>query len=231
MKHHMLMTLAALVLASTAARADDTDTQVEHLSTALDLSDEQATNIRALLDSARKRTIKASAEIEVTSIDLRRELERVEPDEAKLEKHIDRISALEAEVRKARVVVWVKIGKVLSVKQRKKLEGGATSGSSGSSGNANPFDDSDGSGLGDPTIKDPFADHDRGDSATGRLAIASNPWAKVYVDGRLVGNTPLEMAVSAGRHKVTLVWEDTSAKKSMTVDVKAGKTQKLVVRP
>jgi hypothetical protein len=39
----------------------------------------------------------------------------------------------------------------------------------------------------------------------GRLTINSIPWAKVYLDGKLIGNTPLRaVPVVAGRHRVTL---------------------------
>jgi hypothetical protein len=39
----------------------------------------------------------------------------------------------------------------------------------------------------------------------GRLTVNSIPWAKVYVDGRLIGTTPIRRArVVAGPHTVTL---------------------------
>lgn len=42
----------------------------------------------------------------------------------------------------------------------------------------------------------------------GRLVVSATPWAEVYVDGRLVGNTPVvDLPVSAGTHRLRLVRE------------------------
>jgi hypothetical protein len=46
-------------------------------------------------------------------------------------------------------------------------------------------------------------------------------WAHVAVDGASVGDTPLTLAVPAGRHVVTLTRDD-GKKKSVTVVVPAG---------
>ena len=63
-----------------------------------------------------------------------------------------------------------------------------------------------------------------GGGSRGTLRINSRPWSQVYVDGRLIGNTPqLNIALSSGRHKVKLVNPDMGMTKRFSVRVKAGK--------
>jgi len=57
----------------------------------------------------------------------------------------------------------------------------------------------------------------------GVLRINSRPWSQVYVDGHLVGNTPLlNFPVKAGSHKLKLVNPQLGMKKSLSVSVKSG---------
>lgn len=43
-------------------------------------------------------------------------------------------------------------------------------------------------------------------AATSRLVVSASPWAELYVDGRLVGNTPvIDLPVTAGKHTLRLV--------------------------
>jgi hypothetical protein len=60
--------------------------------------------------------------MEVIEIDLRRELEKDEPDEKRVAGYIDALRALEAEMRKTHLLSWLKIRKVLTKDQRAKLE-------------------------------------------------------------------------------------------------------------
>jgi hypothetical protein len=121
-------------------------------------------------------------------------------------------------VRKARIVVWIRVGKLLSSKQRKKLKG-ITGGSVGTKTTTSSDADS---------IKDPFRDDDDDDAY---IAITAKPWAKVYIDGRLIGNTPTRTKVTPGKHKVVLIWDDSEKKKTMLVTASAGRTVRLAIEP
>jgi serine/threonine-protein kinase len=60
---------------------------------------------------------------------------------------------------------------------------------------------------------------------TGVLRINSRPWAQLYLDGRLVGNTPqLGLSVSAGEHSVRLVNPQFVMSKSFSVVVGPAET-------
>jgi len=61
-------------------------------------------------------------------------------------------------------------------------------------------------------------------SGTGKLNMNSIPVSKVILDGRPLGSTPqIGISVSAGRHTVTFISPD-KGKKSVSVNVEAGKT-------
>lgn len=62
-----------------------------------------------------------------------------------------------------------------------------------------------------------------GSGTRGTLRINSLPWAQVFVDDRMVGNTPqLDLSVTPGSHHVRLVNPSFGMQKSFEVDVKAG---------
>ena len=64
-----------------------------------------------------------------------------------------------------------------------------------------------------------------GGGGTGTLRVQTRPWSKVFVDGRLVGNTPLMgVELSAGRHTLTFVNDDFGIRKTVKVDIQAGQT-------
>jgi len=79
-----------------------------------------------------------------------------------------------------------------------------------------------------PKPAEPVAEKPRG---TGRLGVrASTPSSTVFVDGRLVGKTPLmPISLSAGKHSVRLhcATAGIEATKSISVTIEAGKTLKL----
>ena len=50
--------------------------------------------------------------------------------EDEIKRSIDMVSRLEAEIRKARIIAWVKARKLLDTAQRKKVEAAARSGKS-----------------------------------------------------------------------------------------------------
>jgi hypothetical protein len=61
--------------------------------------------------------------------------------------------------------------------------------------------------------------------ALGVLRIDSRPSSQVYVDGRLIGNTPqLNIKLEPGPHRVTLVNEQNSINKNITLDIPPGET-------
>jgi len=88
----------------------------------LGLSNQQQRAIRKIHDDARKAEVKLKAEIEVNSIDLRRELEQEDPREKIVATLIEKISRLEGEVRKTRVLAGLAVRKLLSADQRKKMQ-------------------------------------------------------------------------------------------------------------
>ena len=65
---------------------------------------------------------------------------------------------------------------------------------------------------------------------TGTLRINSRPWSQVYVDGRLIGNTPqMNISLSAGSHRVTLVNPDFNVRHTVNVNITAGETTTRIV--
>jgi serine/threonine-protein kinase len=64
----------------------------------------------------------------------------------------------------------------------------------------------------------------------GTLRVNSRPWSQVFVDGKLVGNTPqMAISLSPGSHKLKLVSPDLGLTKQMTVQVDKGKVTTKVV--
>jgi hypothetical protein len=62
-----------------------------------------------------------------------------------------------------------------------------------------------------------------GGTGPGTLRINTRPWSQVYVDGRLIGNTPqMNISLPAGSHRVTLVNPDFNIRQSVSVTVEAG---------
>lgn len=65
---------------------------------------------------------------------------------------------------------------------------------------------------------------------SGTLRVNSRPWSQVFIDGRLIGNTPqLNIALPAGQHRVDLVNPQLGMKKSFSVRVRAGSTTTKIV--
>lgn len=63
--------------------------------------------------------------------------------------------------------------------------------------------------------------------APGRLFVSATPWGELYIDGRLVGNTPkAELAIAAGRHQVRVV-RDGFEPFEQTIQVPAGRDVRL----
>jgi hypothetical protein len=63
----------------------------------------------------------------------------------------------------------------------------------------------------------------------GSLSINTNPWSTVFVDGKKVGNTPLQrIKLKAGRHEVTLVNKEQGIEEKLKIVIKAGKDTKIM---
>ena len=66
---------------------------------------------------------------------------------------------------------------------------------------------------------------------SGVLRVNARPWAKVFVDGRFVGNTPqMRIPVSAGSHVVRLTNPEFGLSKTIRVQVEPGETVTKVVQ-
>lgn len=65
---------------------------------------------------------------------------------------------------------------------------------------------------------------------TGRLDLNSFPWAKVFVDGRYVGDTPVEgLKLPAGLHRVRLHNPERNLEELVQVQIRAGRTVSRIV--
>ncbi len=65
---------------------------------------------------------------------------------------------------------------------------------------------------------------------TGTLRLNSRPWSQVYVDGKMIGNTPqMNITLAAGEHRITLLNPEFQIRKNITVKIKAGETQTQIV--
>jgi serine/threonine protein kinase len=102
--------------------------------------------------------------------------------------------------------------------------GGSGGGGSGGGGSGGGGSGGGGSGGGGGSVGG------GGGGGSGTLAVNTRPWSQVYVDGRLIGNTPqMNISLSAGRHTVTFVNSEFSIRESRTVTITAGSTERLIV--
>jgi serine/threonine-protein kinase len=66
--------------------------------------------------------------------------------------------------------------------------------------------------------------------AGGTLRVNSRPWAQIFVDGRMMGNTPqLGMALPAGKHDVKLVNPLLGMSRKFSVRIQSGKIETKIV--
>jgi hypothetical protein len=55
------------------------------------------------------------------------------------------------------------------------------------------------------------------------LRVQTRPWSQVFVDGKLVGNTPqMAIAVTSGSHTLLLVNDEFGLRKTVKVNVAPG---------
>jgi Spy/CpxP family protein refolding chaperone len=184
--------------------------QLGELSQHLDLSAEQRRAIRALVDDGHKTAIQARAQLEIQQIDLRRALESGDPDPDKVGAMIDRLSGLEAAMRKARILTLLRIRRLLSPAQRKVLD------------QAHDRDR-----LAAPAAPQPPTPP-KSASVRGTLVVQATPPAELLIDGKKMGETPLRVDLVAGQHRVEARWEG-YAVRQMTVIIRPGETSKIVL--
>ncbi|HKU40926.1 MAG TPA: PEGA domain-containing protein [Polyangiales bacterium] len=78
-----------------------------------------------------------------------------------------------------------------------------------------------------PVVREPAAPKG---GAGGILRLNSRPWSQVYVDGRLVGNTPqMGLPLSQGNHSIRLVNAQMGLTKTFSVSIKTGQMVTKVV--
>jgi serine/threonine-protein kinase len=78
-------------------------------------------------------------------------------------------------------------------------------------------------------VREPAAPKSSG-GAGGMLRLNSRPWSQVYVDGRLVGNTPqMGLPLSPGNHSIRLVNAQMGLTKTFSVAIKGGQMVTKVV--
>ncbi len=64
----------------------------------------------------------------------------------------------------------------------------------------------------------------------GTLRVNTRPWSQVFVDGRLIGNTPqMNIPLPAGSHRLTLVNSDFNIRETINVQIRAGQVTTKIV--
>ncbi|MEM7447093.1 MAG: serine/threonine-protein kinase [Myxococcota bacterium] len=69
------------------------------------------------------------------------------------------------------------------------------------------------------------------DGEAGLLRVNTRPWSQVYVDGRLVGNTPqMSISLRPGTHRLTLVNPEFNIRQSLNVNILPGQTNTKILQ-
>ncbi len=64
----------------------------------------------------------------------------------------------------------------------------------------------------------------------GTLRVNTRPWSQVFVDGRLIGNTPqMNISLPSGSHRLTLVNSDFNIRETVNVQIRAGQVTTKIV--
>jgi Spy/CpxP family protein refolding chaperone len=266
--------------------------EIAALADRLNLSKQQQLAIRKIHDDTRKAEVKLHAEIEVHSIDLRRELERDDPREKTVATLIEKIARLEGEVRKTRIMASLNVRKLLSAAQRKKMQGfrgerrhrhiilerdAMEQARAEIEREADRLESelrelSESSQEIDERARAELRAHkrelehaaqelreqarelstrkrelrrvrevkrvrererertrERAEQGRATLKVNSPKPAKVFLDGKRIGMTPLVVEVEAGNHKLMLEWKD--SKRTRQIHVKGDKDLMLEITP
>ena len=242
----LVISIAVLMLGKTAEAESFAPTAERgmELMAELSLRADQEQKIHSWLAGARKTAIRAQADIEISSIDLALELAKASPDERAVAKLIEGMSKVEGQWRQSRILTWVKIRKLLSAKQKRELKrlrnvnGQNIVKTQGEF--INPFEG------GDPLAArsrkrsntlDPFERSSKTKNPPGmaavrsRVRIVTKKPAEIYVDSKLRGVSPLSLRLAPGKHRIRSVFLDGSSPVMRTVNLAAGSTRSILIRP
>jgi hypothetical protein len=64
-------------------------------------------------------------------------------------------------------------------------------------------------------------------AATGHLTLATKPRTTIYLDARPIGQTPIDLRLTPGRHEIKMIGGDQRTRKTMTFDVTPGQESNL----
>jgi Spy/CpxP family protein refolding chaperone len=87
----------------------------------LNLTSSQRAKVDELLDSDRRKAIRADSEIRIAELDLQKQIDSDKPDPGAIDETIDRLMRLRREMLQARVATLVGIRAALTAEQRAKL--------------------------------------------------------------------------------------------------------------
>jgi type III secretion system FlhB-like substrate exporter len=239
MSHYRIVFLLSLALAfvTSSAQAQSFAPSAERgaeLLAGLELKASQKVMTKSIISSARKEAIRMRADVEIAGIDLRIELEKATPSEKVVSELIERISTLEGQLWKSRVVAWIQVQKLLSSKQRRQLQRLRNAGGGNivktPGGFINPFlnyDPEERRDTQNSRLRKPFAKARRrakkavDPQEQGEVQIATKRAAIVFVDGKRVGSAPVSVRLTAGRHHIRSVFKDGSTPVVRSIRVKA----------
>lgn len=206
----------------------------------LDLRPEQLQRSHALLAQARKQAIRTRADIEIAAIDLAMELAKPSPNEKVAGVLIEKMSALEGQRRRSRIVTWVKIRKLLSEEQRQSLKRLRSDGGSDivetQGAFINPFRSIDAPPRYRSTMDDivnPFEESRpkpaprRKKAALSRLRVSTASPARILVDGKARGISPVQLRLRQGSHRVRAVFLDGSTPVTKVIRVNGNKRTRI----
>lgn len=175
----------------------------------LSLTPAQQKKVHDLVAETSARAQKARAEQDLAELELARLLEQDAPDEKKVARLLDRVSAIAGERRKIDTLGWLRVRAQLDAKQRRELEALRT---------ATPAPVA----VAPAPIAAPIASA-APPANTGLLNVSCTPPARILVDGADTGRTtPARLDLVAGKHTVTLQTADQRV--DSVVDITPGGT-------
>ncbi len=78
--------------------------------------------------------------------------------------------------------------------------------------------------------EEPVASRAPTGGGNGTLRINSRPWSQVFVDGKLLGNTPqMNLSLSEGPHRISLHNPEFNLRKNLTVTIRAGEVETQII--
>ena len=89
----------------------------------LDLTKEQRDKIADLRDRQQRRAIDLRAQIQTAQLDMRKLMRADKPEKAAIEKQVDKLSRLRADLQKSQIGTMLEVRDVLTPEQREKMRG------------------------------------------------------------------------------------------------------------